>query len=313
MLLVHQALCPMHERQRTASLVLLALSLTIGCDTPKNISPKTQNQPSKERNTSAQPTSVVPDQRSNKHNTSAQPTSAVPDQRSKEQKHSVQPTKTANTSTNTEGSKAGRAGFLAKMSDAVKTLKDEHKAPEAKVNTLVNVVSQIGTSLDNKTKLLEPSEDVAAMNRLVYAAFDALYSKMPHINGASIRKNEATKAALAGMAYDKLNAAVDAIYGSKEDENAAPERRLGMKLAIYLIECAYHNEAIPATHKTLYKKARCRGKHTKEEDFPKSAQTFDHRFREFKYNNYPKALAYNLTNLIAATGPWLETKEELSP
>ena len=310
---MYQALCYMHERQRTVSLVLLALSLTIGCDTPKKISPKTQNQPSKEHNTNAQPTSVVPDQPSNKHNASVQPTSAVLPQPSKERNTSAQPTKTANTSTNTEGSKAGRAGFLAKMSDAVKTLNDEHKAPKTKVDTLVAIVSQIGASLDNKTKLLEPSEDVAVMNSLVYAAFDALYSKMPHINGASIRKNETAKAALERMDYDKLNAAVDAIYGSKENENATPERRLGMKLAIYLIECAYHNEAIPATHKTLYKTARCRGKNTNAEDFPKSTQTFHHRFREFKYNKPTKTLAYNLNNLIAATGPWLKTKEELSP
>ena len=275
----------MHERQRTVLLALLALSLTIGCDTPKKITPKTQKQPSKERNTSAELASTshtkTQNQPSNKHNTSAQPTSTVLPQPSEEQKHSAQPTKTANTSTNTEGSKAGRAGFLAEMSDAVKTLKDEHKAPEAKVNTLVNIVSQIGTSLDNKTKLLKPSEDVEAVNNLVQAAFDALYKGEGRL--AYIKRN---KAALERMDYDKLNAALGAMCRSKRAKKATHEevskRRLGHKLIIYLIECAHHNGAIPAAHSSLYKRIGAE---------PESKNmAFITRFSKFRYGGLKSML-----------------------
>ena len=264
----------MHERQRTVSLVLLALSLTIGCDTPKKISPKTQKQPSKERNTSAQPTSVVLHQPSKERNTSAQPTSVVLHQPSEEQKHSAQPTKTANTSTNTEGSKAGRAGFLAEMSDAVKTLNNKNEAPKDKVDTLVNIVSQIGTSLDNKTKLLEPSEDEEAVNNLVQAAFDALYKKEGRL--AYIKRN---KAALERMDYDKLNVALGAMCRSKHAKKATHEevskRRLGHKLIIYLTECAHHNGAIPAAHSSLYK-------HIGADPESKNL-AFINRFAKFRY------------------------------
>ena len=246
----------MHEKQRTVSLVLLALSLTIGCDTPKKISPKTQNQPSKERNTSAVLASTshtkTQKQPSKEPHASVQPTSAVPDQPSNKHNASAQPTKTANASTNTEGSKAGGDGFLAKMNDVAETLKDEHKAPEDKVDSLVDIVSQIGASLDNKTKLLEPSEDEEAVNNLVQAAFDALYKKEGRF--AYIKRN---KAALERMGYDKLNVALGAMCRSKRAKKATHEevskRRLGHKLIIYLIECAHHNGAIPAEYSFLYK------------------------------------------------------------